>query len=114
MVATKAEVINMKAVMLTMERRLRVCLVVILSSISTSSSSPLSIRLMSGFMVTGTMMELQEETLANVFLFGIFLNKAIKEQFAMRTGANRRRLHSLAKRTTRSPATTLGMRPEKM
>ena len=104
----------MKAVMLTMERRPRVCFVMILSSMSTSSSSPLSFRLMSGFMVTGTMIELQEETLENVFLFGFFLNKERKEQFAMRTGTNRRRLHSLAKRTTRSPATTLGMRPEKM
>ena len=114
MVATKAEVINMKAVMLTMERRLRVCLVVTLSSIATSSSSPLSFRLMSGFMVTGTMMEQQEENLVNVFVFGFFLKQKRKEQLAMRTGTNKRRLHSLAKRTTRSPPTTLGMRPEKM
>ena len=114
MVAAKAEVIKMKRVMLTMERRPSVFLVVTLSSVSTSSSSPLSFRLIFGFIVTGPMMELQEETLANVFVFGFFLIQERKEQLAMRTGRNRRRLHSLAKRTTRSPAITLGMRPEKM
>ena len=73
MVETKAEVIKMKRVMLTMERRPSVFLVVTLSSVSTSSSSPLSFRLIFGFMVTGPMMELQEETFANVFVFGFFL-----------------------------------------
>ena len=114
MVNTTAEVIKMKTVMLTMERRPRVCFVMILSSNSTSSSSPLSFRLMSGFMVTGTMMELQEETFANVFVLGFLLKQERKEQFATRTGRKRMRLHSLCKRATRSPATTLGMRPEKM
>ena len=74
MVATKAEVIKMKTAMLTIERRPRVCLVTTLSFLSTSSSSsPLSFRLMSGFMVTGTMIELQEETFRNVFFVGFFL-----------------------------------------